>query len=123
MSAAVAYILAFCVAGAGAVLRTFVGGEIDQRKRVPFPLGTFCVNVSGSFAVGLVLGAGLSDDAHLLVGTALVGAYTTYSTWITDSERFVRTGRAEIAVANVFGSLLIGFGAALVGKWIGEGLF
>lgn len=123
MNAALVWILGFGLGGAGAILRTLIGGTIDQRKGTAFPLGTFCVNLSGAFAGGVILGAGVSDDAHLLVSTALVGAYTTYSTWMTDSERLARTGSAEIAILNVFGSLLLGFGAAFLGKWVGEGLF
>lgn len=118
MSTAWVWILGFGLGGVGAIVRTALGGAIDRRKRTGFPLGTFVVNVSGSFAGGLLLGADLSQHAHLLVATALVGAYTTYSTWITDSERFARTGHGDIALANVFGSLLIGFGAALLGFWI-----
>lgn len=123
MNTALVWIFGFGLGGAGAILRTLVGGTVDHHKRTPFPLGTFCVNLSGAFAGGVILGAGVSDDAHLLVSTALVGAYTTYSTWITDSERFARTGRAEIAILNIFGSLLLGFGVAFLGKWVGEAIF
>jgi fluoride exporter len=109
--------------GCGAVLRTSLGAAIDQRKRFAFPLGTFLINVSGAFAAGLLYGAAISDDAHFLFGTALVGAYTTFSTWMGDSERLLRDGHVETALANIFVSLALGFGAALLGKGIGEALF
>jgi CrcB protein len=109
--------------GCGAVLRTSLGAEIDRHKRMAFPLGTFIINISGAFTAGLLYGAVISDDAHFLFGTALVGAFTTFSTWMGDSERLLREGHVESALANVFVSLALGFGAALLGKVVGETLF
>lgn len=109
--------------GCGAIVRTGVGAAIDARKRMPFPLGTFAVNISGSFLAGLLYGAAVVDDPKLLFSTALIGAYTTFSTWMADSERLLRSGQIEIAVANVFGSVAIGFGAVVLGKVLGELLF
>jgi CrcB protein len=109
--------------GCGAVLRTSLGGAIDRHQRMAFPLGTFIINISGAFAAGLLSGAMISDDAHFLFGTALVGAFTTFSTWMGDSERLLREGHVETALANIFVSLLLGFGAVLLGKVIGESLF
>jgi CrcB protein len=109
--------------GCGAVVRTTLGPAIDRHKRNAFPLGTFIINISGAFAAGLLYGAAISDDAHFLFGTALVGAYTTFSTWMGDSERLLRQGQVEAAMANVFVTLALGFGVALLGKVIGESLF
>jgi CrcB protein len=109
--------------GCGAVARTALGAAIDRHKQFAFPLGTFLINISGAFAAGLLYGAAITDDAHFLFGTALVGAYTTFSTWMGDSERLLRAGDVETALANVFVSLALGFGAALLGKAIGETLF
>lgn len=123
MSGVFLWLGVLALGGCGAVLRTGIGATIDGRKRVSFPLGTFAVNLSGSFLVGLVYGAGVVGDAHLLVATGLIGAYTTYSTWIGDSEKLLRKGEAQTAVLNVLGSILLGLGAALLGKVVGEGLF
>lgn len=109
--------------GVGAILRTSIGATIDGRKRTPFPLGTFAVNVSGAFLVGCLYGAGLSGDPQLLAGTALIGAYTTFSTWMADSEKLVEGGQVEIALLNVFASIFIGLGIAFVGKAVGSALF
>lgn len=109
--------------GCGAILRTGIGATIDGHKRTSFPLGTFTVNMTGSFLVGLVYGAGVVGDAHLLVGTGLIGAYTTYSTWIGDSEKLLRGDQVQTAMLNLFGSILLGLGVALLGKLVGDGLF
>jgi fluoride exporter len=109
--------------GVGAILRTAAGATIDGRKRAPFPLGTFAVNISGAFLVGCLYGADLSGDPELLAGTALIGAYTTFSTWMADSEKLAEKGQVQIALLNVFASLLIGLGVAFTGKAVGTALF
>lgn len=123
MSQVLLWIGVLALGGCGAVLRTGIGATIDGHKQTSFPLGTFTVNMSGSFLVGLVYGAGVVGDAHLLVGTGLIGAYTTYSTWIGDSEKLLRGDQVQTAMLNLFGSILLGLGFALLGKLIGEGLF
>jgi CrcB protein len=123
VSTGLLWIGVLALGGCGAVLRTSLGAEIDHHKRFAFPLGTFIVNIVGAFAAGLLFGAAISDDEHFLFGTALIGAFTTFSTWMGDSERLLREGRVETALANVFVSILLGFGAVLLGKIIGESLF
>jgi CrcB protein len=109
--------------GAGAIFRTAIAAGVDEHKWTPFPLGTFVVNISGALLAGLLYGAGLDGDPGLLASTALIGAYTTFSTWIGDSERLLGEGRVEVALLNLFGSLLAGFGIAFGGKAVGTALF
>lgn len=109
--------------GVGAIFRTTIGGSIDGRKRMPFPLGTFVVNVSGAFLVGVLYGAGLGADPALLASTALIGAYTTFSTWMGDSEKLLAKGQVSVALLNVFASLFVGLGIAFLGKAFGTALF
>lgn len=109
--------------GIGAVLRTAIGASVDARKKTGFPLGTFVVNVSGSFAAGVLYGSGIGGDAQLLTSVALVGAYSTFSTWMADTERLTRNGAIETALLNVFASLMVGFAFVLLGKLLGEALF
>lgn len=123
MSTVFLWLGVLALGGCGAVLRTGIGATIDGHKRTSFPLGTFTVNMSGSFLVGLVYGADVVGDAALLIATGLIGAYTTYSTWIGDSEKLIRKGDAQTAVLNLLGTILLGLGAALLGKVVGEGLF
>jgi CrcB protein len=123
MSTVFLWLGVLALGGCGAVLRTGIGATVDGHRHTTFPLGTFAVNVSGSFLVGVIYGAEVVGDASLLVGTGLIGAYTTYSTWIGDSEKLLRKGDAPTAVINLLGSILLGLGAALLGKVVGEGLF
>ncbi|MHC0037669.1 fluoride efflux transporter CrcB [Pseudoneobacillus sp. C159] len=64
----------------GTISRYFVNQYFSSYKL--FPLGTFLVNLTGSFFMGLLLGSGgLSDAVHVIVGTGFLGAYTTFSTF------------------------------------------
>ena len=104
--------------GIGAIFRTRIGAAIDERKQTAFPLGTFVVNISGSFIAGVLYGAAVAGDGELLASTALIGAYTTFSTWMSDNDRLARDGPGELALLNLFGSLFAGLAAALLGMTI-----
>lgn len=123
MTDALLWVGVFALGGVGAIFRTVLAATVDGRRRTQFPLGTFAVNISGAFLVGCLYGAGLSGDPRLLASTALLGAYTTFSTWMADSERLLGTGQVEIALLNVFASLFAGLGVAFLGKVIGTALF
>ena len=108
--------------GLGAIARFLVAAAIDARARSAFPAGILAVNLSGTFLAGLVAGVALAHDADLLLAGALLGAYTTFSTWVFDSERLARGGRATLAVANLAGSLALGLAAVWLGRTAGLAL-
>jgi fluoride exporter len=103
---------------AGALLRFFVDGLVARRTR-DFPFGTFAVNVSGALVLGLVVGLGVGGDQYVLEGTATIGSYTTFSTWMFETQRLVEEGQFGGAVGNVVISLGVGVGAAALGRLIG----
>ena len=105
--------------GLGAVLRFLVQTAMDARIPARFPVGTMVVNVSGALALGVVAGAGLDGDALLLVGTATLGSYTTFSTWMLESDGLRRERRPGAAALNVVGSLALGLGAVALGRALG----
>jgi CrcB protein len=105
--------------GLGALLRFFVDGLIAARAGRDYPLGTFLVNLTGAAILGLLVGLGWSGDRLLLAGTATIGAYTTFSTWMLESQRLVEEGEFASASGNVLLSLGIGLGAAALGRFIG----
>jgi CrcB protein len=55
----------------------------------------------------------------LLAGTAFVGSYTTFSTWMLETQRLSEERQVRNAVANIVASIVLGIGAALFGQWIG----
>jgi len=108
--------------GIGALLRFFLDGLIAARAGRDFPVGTFIINISGATLLGLLVGLGFTGDRLLLAGTATLGSYTTFSTWMLESQRLVEDGELAIAGANIVVSLVVGLGAAALGRLIGTHL-
>jgi fluoride exporter len=108
------------LAGAvGAPLRYVVDTLVSARVEGAFPFGTLVVNLSGSFALGLLSGLaiyhGLPGTPKLIVGTGLVGAYTTFSTFSFETVALLEEGETRLAARNVAVSVLLGAAAAGAG--------
>jgi fluoride exporter len=104
--------------GFGAVLRFLVDGAVALRAARSFPFGTLVVNISGAALLGLLGGLALSRHAALLADTAFVGSYTTFSTWMLETQRLSEERQLRSAVANIVASIVLGIAAALAGQWI-----
>ncbi|MDT5229965.1 MAG: fluoride exporter [Mycobacterium sp.] len=104
--------------GAGAVLRFLVDRAVARRAARSFPFGTLTVNVSGAALLGLLGGLALNRHAALLADTAFIGSYTTFSTWMLETQRLGEERQVRDAVANVVASIVFGIAAALFGQWI-----
>ena len=107
----------------GAVSRFALANWAVRLCGGPFPLGTFIVNVSGSFLLGIAL-AVLEDEAlldapqrHFLIA-GFLGAYTTFSTFSYESLHLFQHGPVLLGVLNVVGSVALG----LLGVWGGFAL-
>jgi CrcB protein len=110
------------VAGAlGALARYGIGLWVGPRS---FPWATLGINVSGSFALGVVLtvaaGRGWSPETVAAVAVGFLGAYTTFSTFAFESFTLARTDRAMTAAAYVAASVVVGILAARVGYVVGD---
>jgi CrcB protein len=92
---------------------------VSARVARSFPYGTFVVNLSGAVLLGLLSGLALSPHLALLAGTAFVGSYTTFSTWMLESQRLGEERQLLPAAANIVVSLILGLAAAWLGLWIG----
>jgi CrcB protein len=95
---------------------------VSRRLAQPFPFGTLAVNVSGAALLGLIGGLALNREAALLAGTAFVGAYTTFSTWMLETQRLAEERQTWAALANIVVSVVLGMAAALLGQWVAEHL-
>ncbi|MDQ1488307.1 MAG: hypothetical protein QOJ23_821 [Actinomycetota bacterium] len=92
-----------------------------------FPWGTFWINASGSFALGLLLAVLLARfpaDRYLrpFLATGFLGAYTTYSTFAVEADLLLHNGHVGVALAYAGASLGIGLGAAAAGLRLGRAL-
>jgi fluoride exporter len=107
------------IGGAGSLLRFYADGLVSSVARKNFPLGTMMINVSGAVVLGLLSGLALSSTQSLLLGTAAVGSYTTFSTWILETQRLTEERQYRKAVLNIVVSLALGIAAAALGRLIG----
>jgi CrcB protein len=95
----------------------WVGGITDAR----FPWGTFLINVSGSFLLGVIGGllaerlVPHGDAVRLALGVGFLGAFTTFSTFEYETHALLEDGLWLTACGNVIASLLLGLIAVRAG--------
>jgi CrcB protein len=107
------------IGGCGAVARFALDAAIAGRLGREYPFGTLVVNLSGALILGLLTGLSLAHDAALLAGTAAVGSYTTFSTWLYETQRLDEERQHRQAAVNIVSSLVLGVAAAALGRFIG----
>jgi len=110
------------IGGVGSVLRFVIDRTVARHVSRPFPFGTLAVNISGAALLGFLGGLVLNKEVALLAGTAFVGAYTTFSTWMLETQRLAEERQLRPAVANMVVSVVLGLSAALLGQWVAEQL-
>ena len=108
--------------GLGAVARFSVDRAVSRRITRPFPFGTLVVNLSGAFLLGFLAGLALSPHIALVAGTGFVGSYTTFSTWMLETQRLSEERQVVSAFANIAVSVALGLAAAWLGQTIGAAL-
>jgi len=105
--------------GLGAASRLVVDGLVRRHMRPDFPWATVLINVTGSFLLGLLVGAGAGDRWHDVVGTGFLGGYTTFSTASLETAGLLLDRRPLAAVANGLGVLVACVAAASGGYALG----
>ena len=108
--------------GLGALARFALAAAVAARARSEFPYGTLAVNATAALALGLLSGLALSGTALLLAGTAAIGSYSTFSTWLFETHRLSEEAELRAAAANLLASLAIGVAGAALGRLIGAQL-
>ena len=114
-------VVVFVGGAAGTFARYGVALAVPVREG--WPLATLTVNVVGAFLLGLLLEglarAGPENPARrrwrLLLGTGVLGGFTTYSSLAVETERLLASGRAGLAVGYALTSLVVGLAAAAAG--------
>jgi CrcB protein len=100
---------------AGAYARFAVAAAVTARRPGAFPWGTFVVNLTGGFALGVLTGAGVTGAALFVVGTGFMGGYTTFSTWMVETQRLGEDAEIGLATAYLLGSMVAGLAATGAG--------
>lgn len=109
----------------GAVARYSISLWIGQRWGRAFPLGTFFINISGSFLIALVMSLSterlmINPQWRLFLAVGFLGAYTTFSTFELETGNLIRDGEWMIAGVNVILSVAAGFIALKTGEVISK---
>ncbi|GAA2312099.1 fluoride efflux transporter CrcB [Actinomadura sp. NPDC048955] len=107
-------------AALGAPLRYLTDRAVQARHDSVFPWGTFTVNVSGSFILGLLAALPAHEGVMAFAGTGFCGALSTYSTFGYETLRLAEDGTRFYAVANAAASIVAGLGAAYCGMAIAQ---
>jgi CrcB protein len=110
---------------AGAISRYLLQGWVDGIAGGRLPWGTFVVNISGSFLLGVVFAlamdrAVLPPDVRVPVMIGFISSYTTFSTLMLESWRLVEVGDLPWALANLAGSVVVGLVALVAGLALGR---
>jgi CrcB protein len=109
----------------GANARYVVGGWITQQWGSQFPWGTFVINVTGSFLLGLLM-VNLnarplaSPQYRLFFAVGFLGAYTTFSTFSYETLRLAQDQSVIAALLNITGSIVLGLVGVVLGVWLGR---
>lgn len=111
----------------GAIARYVTATWISERWGKSFPLGTFVVNVSGSFLIGLLmylLTERLMPNPQwrLFLVVGFLGSYTTFSTFEYETGALIQDGQWLVAVLNVVLSVTVGFVGLKAGEMLAKSL-
>jgi fluoride exporter len=110
----------------GSVARYLAGAFIANRFGPDFPWGTFIVNVSGSFLIGVILsfvgGGLLPAGARPFLAVGVMGGYTTFSTYSHETLQLMQGGEFGAAMLNALGQVITGLIAVYLGVVLGRAL-
>lgn len=119
-----------CAGFVGAIARLLVGQFCSRWFKSGLPLGTLLINISGSFILGWFVvsvsrGGWLAnrvdvETIRLTIAVGFVGSYTTFSTFMLESDSLIAKGAIWPAVIYLLGSLLLGLLAVRAGMWVAE---
>jgi len=111
----------------GSILRFWLGSYIGNKMGSRFPYGTFVINITGSFLVGLVFAlltvkTEWSPNWRYLIPIGFIGGYTTFSSFEYETLRTMQDGRIGLGLLYVAASVVVGFVAVWGGMIAGRAI-
>jgi len=119
---AVLWLCVLLAGGIGAVSRFTIDRRVITRTAGSYPWGTFTVNITGAMILGILSGLAPHPHLALIAGTGAIGSYTTFSTWMLETNRLGEERQIRLALINIAASITAGVAAAALGLLIGEHL-
>lgn len=92
----------------GGLCRFQLGKVVSQKSNSTFPVGTFIINITGAFLLGILTSVDPAKQTYLLLGDGFLGAYTTFSTLMYEGFNLFQENEKLNAFAYILGSLIIG---------------
>jgi len=119
------YLVVLAGGGVGSLVRYVASTAIMQRFGGAFPLGTFVINITGSFLIGLLMTLFTerlewNPTWRLLLVTGFLGGYTTFSAYEYESLQALRQGARWAGLFNLVGSVVAGYLAVWLGAVLAE---
>ncbi len=120
------YLLVLIGGGVGSLVRFLTGTFVLRFFAGAFPLGTFLINVTGSFLIGILmtyfLNHSIDPNWRLFLVTGMLGGYTTFSSFEWETFLTLREGATLVAIFYFVSSIVLGLAAVWLGAAIGNGL-
>lgn len=109
------YLLVGIGGALGSLARYRLGKIISEKSRTIFPLGTFIINITGTFLLGIISTSGLNGNLYILLADGFLGAYTTFSTFMYEGFNLFQENEKMNAFVYILGSLIIGIVGFVIG--------
>ena len=108
-------------AGLGGLARYVAGTWVTERFGGRFPMGTFLINITGAFLIGILMTLFLTErfqphpNWRLFLVVGVLGGYTTFSSFKSETYQAVRTGAHWLGLVYMASSVILGY----LGVWMG----
>jgi CrcB protein len=121
------YLMVGIGGGLGSILRFWLGSYVGSKMGTRFPYGTFVINITGSFLIGIVFAfltarSQWSPYWRYLIPIGFIGGYTTFSSFEFETLRTLQEGQFGIGLLYVIASVVLGLAAVWGGVIAGRAL-
>lgn len=114
--------LVFAGGAAGSITRYVLGKIISQKAKGSFPLGTFLINISGAFLLGILNALNPDKNLNLLAAEGFLGGYTTFSTFMYEGFSLISGKKRINALIYITCTIITGMASFVLGRLL-AGLF